>query len=130
MNKKINESYSLKERALSFLQLVTDGRIDEAYDTHIGSDFSHHNPYFPGDAASLKEGMKESQKQSPNKVWKVKHAIEDGQVVAVHSHLKQNANDLGVAVVHIFRFHENKIVEMWDLGQQIPEEIHNENGMF
>lgn len=33
-------------------------------------------------------------------------------------------------VVHIFRFDRNHIVEMWDLGQQVPENMPNENGMF
>lgn len=124
------KTHSLKKRAVLFLQLVTAGKIDEAYDTYIGTDFSHHNPYFPGDVTSLKEGMKESKGQSPNKILEVKHSIEDGAMVAVHSHLKQNPNDIGAAVVHILRFHDDRIVEMWDLGQQIPEVIQNENGMF
>lgn len=38
--------------------------------------------------------------------------------------------DLGAAVVHIFSFHEGKIVEMWDVGQPVPEDSPNENGMF
>lgn len=48
----------------------------------------------------------------------------------VHSLVKQNPEDLGRAVVHIFRFQDNKIVELWDIGQPIPEDSPNENGMF
>lgn len=29
-----------------------------------------------------------------------------------------------------FRFENNKIVEMWDVGQLIPENMLNEMGMF
>ena len=57
-------------------------------------------------------------------------ALEDGDRVAVFSHVKQNPEDRGAAVVHIFRFAGNHIVEMWDLGQQIPDDMPNENGMF
>jgi predicted SnoaL-like aldol condensation-catalyzing enzyme len=32
--------------------------------------------------------------------------------------------------VHIFRFRGDKIVELWDLGQEVPESSPNENGMF
>ncbi len=32
--------------------------------------------------------------------------------------------------LHIFRFAAGKIVEMWDIGQQPPDEMINERGMF
>jgi predicted SnoaL-like aldol condensation-catalyzing enzyme len=51
-------------------------------------------------------------------------------MVAVHSHLKQNSDDVGFAVVHIFKFELDKIIELWDLGQPIPAEMINENGIF
>ena len=60
----------------------------------------------------------------------VKQTIEEGDRVMVYSHIKQNPEDVGAAVVHIFRFQEGKIVEMWDVGQPVPEDSPNENGMF
>ncbi len=50
--------------------------------------------------------------------------------MAVFSHVRQKAGDRGVAVVHIFRFEAGRIVELWDVGQPVPEETVNENGMF
>jgi len=35
-----------------------------------------------------------------------------------------------VAVVHIFRFENGKVVELWDLGQQMIKDSPNENGLF
>jgi len=35
-----------------------------------------------------------------------------------------------IAAVHIVRFDGDRIVEMWDVGQQVPAESPNENGMF
>ncbi|MDQ0156716.1 nuclear transport factor 2 family protein [Robertmurraya andreesenii] len=128
--KNFSSNESLKEKAVAFLQLVASGRVREAYETYIGSDFRHHNPYFGGDASSLMAGMEESAKDSPNKIFAVKQAIQEGTTVAVHSHLRQNPTDRGAAVVHIFRFHDNKIVELWDIGQPIPEDSLNEHGMF
>jgi len=74
--------------------------------------------------------MEENAGQNPNKTLEVKLAIQEGDTVAVHSHVRQNPSDLGGAVVHIFRFQNNHIVEMWDIGQPIPENSPNENGMF
>ncbi|SFA85187.1 MULTISPECIES: ester cyclase [unclassified Bacillus (in: firmicutes)] len=121
---------SLKEKAVSFLQLVASGEVREAYRRYISPDFRHHNPFFQGDADSLMLAMEENAAKNPNKILEVKRVIEEGDNVAVHSHVKQKQDDLGVAVVHIFRFHNNFIVELWDVGQPIPENSPNENGVF
>lgn len=121
---------SLKEKAVSFLQLVASGEVRAAYQRYIGPDFRHHNPFFRGDADSLMLAMEENAIKNPRKVLEVKRVIEDGDIVAVHSHVKQNQDDLGGAVVHIFRFHNDLIIELWDVGQQIPENSPNENGVF
>lgn len=119
-----------KEASISFLQMVVSGNIRQAFDHHIAPDFRHHNPYFRGDAESLMLAMEENAVQSPQKTLEVKHAIADENTVAVHSHIKQNPEDLGAAVIHIFRFEGEQIVELWDVGQVIPEEAPNEHGMF
>lgn len=54
----------------------------------------------------------------------------EGELVAVHSHVRQKPGDLGAAVVHIFRFEKGRIVELWDLGQPVPEKSPNQYGMF
>lgn len=119
-----------KEQAVNFLQMIVAGKIDEAYETYVSPELRHHNPYFPGDAESLKQAMKENDGMSPNKTLEVKQAIEEGNRVMVFSHIKQKPEDLGAAVVHIFRFESGKIVEMWDVGQAVPEDSPNENGIF
>ncbi len=121
---------SLKEKAVSFLQLVASGEVREAYRSYIGLGFRHHNPFFRGDADSLMLAMEENAAKNPQKLLEVKRAIEEGDIVVVHSHVKQKHEDLGGAVVHIFRFHNDLIVELWDVGQPIPENSPNENGMF
>ncbi|WP_436376059.1 nuclear transport factor 2 family protein [Cytobacillus sp. BC1816] len=123
-------SLSLKEKAVSFLQLVASGQVREAYKRYIGPDFTHHNPYFKGDADSLMHAMEENAAQNPNKILEVRLAIQENETVAVHSHVKQNSEDLGGAVVHIFRFQDGQVAELWDVGQPVPEDSPNENGMF
>ncbi|MEK6867993.1 MAG: hypothetical protein AABX98_04170 [Nanoarchaeota archaeon] len=44
--------------------------------------------------------------------------------------MKTNKEQRGVGVLHIFRFSHGKVVEMWDLGQEVPEYSPNTNGMF
>jgi len=48
--------------------------------------------------------MEENAAQNPNKTFEVQFALEDGDRVAVFSRIRQNPEDRGAAVVHIFRF--------------------------
>ena len=120
---------SLKDSAVSFLRLASAGKVDAAYDRFVGPNFRHHDPYFPGDAESLKNGMIQNTEANPNKVFEVKHVVEEGDLVAVHSHVQLKAGQ-DLAVVHLFRFEDGKVAELWDVGQPVPESSPNTNGMF
>jgi predicted SnoaL-like aldol condensation-catalyzing enzyme len=121
---------SNKDAAVAFLKMASAGKVREAYSTYVGPGFRHHNPFFEGSAESLAAGMEENARQNPEKVLDVKRAIAEGDWVVVHSHVKQNPGDPGGAVVHIFRFENGRIVELWDVGQPLPEESPNQYGMF
>jgi hypothetical protein len=70
--------------------------------------------------------------QSFTATWKqIRQNTDMGiQIVITHSHVKQRPDDIGGAVVHIFKFANNKVVELWDLGQPIAKDSPNENGPF
>lgn len=122
---------SQKQIAVRFLELAAAGEVDEAYSNYTAPNFKHHNPYYAGDATSLREGMRESAAETPNKVFDVQHVIEEGDLVAVHSKLEMQMNGLTtLAVVHMCRFENGKIAEFWDIGQVQPDPLVNENGMF
>jgi predicted SnoaL-like aldol condensation-catalyzing enzyme len=119
-----------KEIAKEFLILTAKGDSRKAFQQYVGKNFKHHNVYFKADPESLMLAMEENAKNFPNMDFKILRALEDGDLVAVHSHAKMNPEDLGIALVHIFRFEENKIEELWDLGQPLPATTENEHGMF
>ena len=121
---------SNKDAAVTFLRLAASGKVREAYSKFVGPGFRHHNPFFEGSAESLSAGMEENARQNPDKVFEVKRAIAEGEFLVVHSHVQQKPNELGAAVVHIFRFEMGHIVELWDLGQPVPENSPNQYGMF
>ncbi len=119
-----------KEAAVAFLELASSGKVREAYSQFVGPEFRHHNPFFEGSAPSLAAGMEENAQRYPNQVLEVKRVIAEGDLVAVHSHVRQQPDAPGAAVVHIFRFKNGRIVELWDVGQPEPEQSPNQYGMF
>jgi len=119
-----------KNAAVSFLELASSGNVSEAYLKYVGQGFKHHNPFFEGTADALQAGMIANAQENPDKVFEVKRVIAEDDFVVTHSQVQQKPGDLGAAVVHIFRFENGKIVELWDLGQPVPEKSPNENGMF
>ena len=116
--------------ATSFLRMCARGEVRDAYDRYVSQDFVHHNAWFAGDRESLLRAMEESAAKEPNKSFEVRQVIDGGDKVAVLSHLKRADANLEYAVVHIARIVDGKIVELWDLGQEIPKDSPNELGMF
>ena len=119
----------IKGIAIAFLTNAAHGKLDEAYH-HISANFRHHNAYFPGDTESLKGGMADAHKQFPNTEIEIQRAIAEGDLVAVHSRVQHAPDTAAIAVVHIFRFEGNQIVELWDVGMEVPKDSPNETGVF
>src|SRR5512134_1696814 len=93
-----------KDTAIRFLKLAASGEVREAYSKFVGREFRHHNSFFEGSAESLMTAMEENARQNPNKILDVKHAIAEGDLVAVHSHVRQYPDDRGGSVIHLIRF--------------------------
>lgn len=120
-----------KEAAVSFLKTAGLGNPREAYEKFVAPQFIHHNQYFKGDRNSLMSAMEEAHKKSPNKLIDVKQAFEDGDTVITHSLVvRKDPGEPDIAVVHIFRFEGDKVVELWDVAMLLVKNSPNENGAF
>jgi predicted SnoaL-like aldol condensation-catalyzing enzyme len=75
-------------------------------------------------------GMEEDALQNLARILEVKRVITEGEFVVVQAHVQHKPGDLGAALVHIFRFENSRILELWDLGQPVPEKSPNRYGMF
>ena len=119
-----------KDIAKAFLRLAATGKVREAYERFVGAGFRHHNPYFRGDADSLREGMEQAYAKFPHTTIEIRRALEDGNLVAVHSRVTHEPGGRAIAVVHLFRFKGSKIAELWDVAVEAPPDSPNEYGMF
>lgn len=119
-----------KDKAIHFLELIIAGKIGEAYDLYVDARGRHHNMYTLAGFGNLREGMQAAEEQSPNKQFEIMNVFGNGELIAIHSHLIVNPGEPGMATVHMFRFEDGKIVEMWDVIQSIPLGCINKDGPF
>ena len=119
-----------KQAALSFLKMAASGEVEEAYEKFVHRDFYHHNPYFASDRESLMRGMKENSKQFPDKVFESLRAVQDGNLVAVHGRVRLKSDSPWIALIHVFRFKGNRIIEEWEASLETPKESPNKEGLF
>jgi predicted SnoaL-like aldol condensation-catalyzing enzyme len=59
-----------------------------------------------------------------------KRFIAEDDLVAVHTHMVPAPGARGTAVMDVFRLENGKIVEHWDVLQEVPEQAQNQNTMF
>jgi predicted SnoaL-like aldol condensation-catalyzing enzyme len=117
-----------KDIATSFLELASSGKVREAFDKYIHLNFIHHLVFFKGDRESFLTAMEENAREFPDKTYETIHALEDGDLVAVHGKVMLAPKVFGV--IHIFRFEGDKIIESWEASQEELKDSPNENGLF
>ena len=99
-------------------------------DRYIGIQYIQHNPYVADGKAPFVNYFTQYFKEHPDAKNTIKRVVAEGDLVVLHVHSTQNAQDRGEAVVDIVRVEQGKIVEHWDVIQSIPAESANRNTMF
>lgn len=105
-------------------------QVQEYSDRYIGNQYIQHNPHVPDGKAPFVNYFTGYFKENPQAKNVIKRVIAEGDLVVLHVHSSQNAQDHGEAIVDIFRVENGKIVEHWDVQQSIPEQSANTNTMF
>jgi predicted SnoaL-like aldol condensation-catalyzing enzyme len=103
---------------------------EEAVEKYLGPYYRQHNPGAADGAEAFVAFVKGFTAAFPALHFDFRRFIAEGDLVAVHSHLVRQPQDRGMAVMDIFRIENNKIVEHWDVLQEIPESPANSNTMF
>ena len=121
---------------LAFLDTVFNKHeVEQAFKLYVGPQYRQHNPAIAdGNAAAMQALTRYTKELYPELRQQVKRTVAQGDLVAVHSRYYKHAADRdsgrGQAVVDIFRLEHGKIVEHWDVMQDIPANAANNNTMF
>jgi predicted SnoaL-like aldol condensation-catalyzing enzyme len=121
---------SNKNTAIAFLEMAANGKVTEAFERFINPSFRHHLPDVKGDATSLAAFMAKQHEEHPERLFEVKHALEDRDFVAVHSRVRLEPGGPDTSCLQLFRFVNIRIVEMWGVEQEAAARSINEHGLF
>ncbi len=108
---------------------------DKDYDAaskYLGDKYIQHNPTAADGPEGLKGFIEFLKARFPQQHNEIKHAYVDGDFVILHVHSVREPGTLGRAIVDIFRLENGKVVEHWDVIQDVPDPAgaKNPHGMF
>jgi len=102
----------------------------EAANRYLGPTYRQHNPMAGDGSEPFVAFITGFVNTFPQLRVALKRLVAEGDLVAVHSHFVRNPGDRGVAAMDIFRLENGRIVEHWDVLQDVPEISANANTMF
>lgn len=96
----------------------------------VADEYRQHNPEVPDGKKPFVSFFTGFFKDNAQSRAEIVRSSTDGDLVWLHVHATNGAEDRGQAVVDIFRVKDGKIVEHWDVIQAVPKEAANKNTMF
>ena len=102
----------------------------EAAAKDFGPHYTQHNPRAADGVEGFKAFIDFLKAKFRNYHSEIKEVFADGDYVILHVHNVPAPGQRGAAIVDIFRLENGKVVEHWDVRQEIPEKSANNNTMF
>jgi predicted SnoaL-like aldol condensation-catalyzing enzyme len=119
-----------KKTVLEFYEKGLNQKDFDAASKLIGPRYVQHNPTAPDGIEGFKTFLSFLREKFPDSHSEIKRAFADGDYVILHVHSVREKGSRGRAIVDIFKLEDGKIVEHWDVVQEIPEKSANTNTMF
>ena len=118
------------DRVLAMYREVIVAMDPDKVDAHLPPDYIQHSALAPPGLQALKDFLAFVRVESPDAKQTVHRAFADGDHVILHVHVERFPGDPGLAVVDMFRIEDDRIVEHWDVIQEVPADNINPLGMF
>jgi predicted SnoaL-like aldol condensation-catalyzing enzyme len=119
-----------KKNVVAFYEQAINQKDFDAASKYLGPRYIQHNPTAPDGAEGLKGFIAFLKSKFPGSKSEIKRVFAEGDYVILHVHAVREPGTRGRAIVDIFRLENGKIVEHWDVVQDVPEKAANGNGMF
>jgi predicted SnoaL-like aldol condensation-catalyzing enzyme len=118
-----------KKNVVEFYDLIINEKDFESARKYMGDHYRQHNPRVADGPDGLRTHIENLKANFPEVRSEIKKIIAEGDYVVLHVHSRRTPKRQ-LAIIEIFRLENSKIVEHWDVVQEIPETSLNPNGMF
>jgi predicted SnoaL-like aldol condensation-catalyzing enzyme len=119
-----------KKTVVEFYDAALNRKDFEAASKFFGPRYVQHNPNAPDGIEGFKAFLGFLREKFPQSRSEIKRVWAEGDYVILHVHAVRTPGARGSAIVDVFKMENGKIVEHWDVIQEIPEKAANNNGMF
>ena len=119
-----------KKIVVDYYQTAFGGNPEKAVADHFGPRYIQHNPDAQDGPEAFIGFVKYLRGEYPELLLDIKRVIAEGDMVVTHSHLVLEPGKPGRALADYFRLEDGKVVEHWDVIQEVPATAANTNGMF
>ncbi|MFF5205319.1 ester cyclase [Streptosporangium sp. NPDC000396] len=121
---------SNKQIVLDFYQAAFNDKDFDAALRLVGQSYRQHNPLIADGPGGLRVRLDHLKDAFPALKVQVRRLIAEDDHVVAHVHAVRVPGQRGTAIIDIFKLENGKLVEHWDVLQEIPEDALNQNGMF
>ena len=119
-----------KKNVVEFYDKALNQKDFEAAARHLGPRYTQHHPVAADGPEGLKAFIQFLRDKFPNARSEIKRVFAEGDYVIVHVHAIREPGTRRRAIIDIFKLENGKLVEHWDVAQDVPEKAANANGMF
>jgi predicted SnoaL-like aldol condensation-catalyzing enzyme len=119
-----------KKIVVDFYEKGLNQKDYDAAAKYFGPRYTQHNPGGVDGPQGFKNLVAFLKEKFPNSHSEIKRVIAEGDLVVLHVHSVRSPGERGRAIVDIFKVENGKIVEHWDVIQDVPEKSANDNTMF
>ncbi|MCY0928055.1 nuclear transport factor 2 family protein [Streptomyces sp. H27-H1] len=119
-----------KQVVVDYYETAFGGDPEKAIADHFGPRYVQHNPDAEDGPEAFTGFVRWLRGEYPRLRLDIKRVLAEGDMVVTHSHLILEPGKPGRALADFFRLEDGKVVEHWDVIQEVPEASANPNGMF
>jgi len=127
--RNLKQEEANKKLVTTFYQKLFGDKDYSVIDKYMTPGYIQHNPSLADGSEALKNAVQVWLKDTPKGKVDIQHVAADGDLVFLHVKTYGQTGKI-TAITEIFKVKNIKIVEHWDVIQEVPAKSENAHPMF